>query len=156
MDSNTIRPGDVISVARTVLHIKKLYRHYGVYVGNNRVVHFTALGRGCEINPWLAYVQETTLEAFLAGGEYTVEPCRFSTFERSVIVERARSFVGKGKGTYNLFINNCEHFAVWCATGDYHSSQVEAVARKIFGMRGERLMDYAAERIASRRWKAAA
>ena len=33
MDSNTIRPGDVISVARTVLHIQNLYRHFGVYVG---------------------------------------------------------------------------------------------------------------------------
>lgn len=33
---------------------------------------------------------------------------------------------------------------------------VISVARKIFGMRGERFMDYAAERIASRRWKAAA
>ena len=156
MDSNTIRPGDVISVARTVLHIKNLYRHFGVYVGNNRVVHFTALGRGRETDPNMAYVQETTLEAFLAGGEGSVETGQFPTFTRDVIIKRARSFVGKGEGTYNLVLNNCEHFAVWCATGIYYSSQVEKFAGKLFGKPGKRFMDFAADHIACRRWKNAA
>ena len=156
MDLVTIRPGDVISAARTVLHIHNAYKHFGVYVGNSRVVHFTALGRGRETDPNLAYVQETSLEAFLAGDECSVEPCQFPTFTRDAIVRRARSFVGKGEGTYNLVLNNCEHFAVWCATGVYYSSQVEKFAKKIFGTPGKRFMGYAAARIASRRWKAAA
>ena len=156
MNSKMLKPGDVISVARTVLHIKNIYRHFGVYVGNNRVVHFTALGRGRETDPNLAYVQETTLEAFLADDECSVETCQFSTFRRDVIVKRASSFGGKGEGTYNLVLNNCEHFAIWCATGIYYSSQVERFAGKLFGKLGKRFMDFAADHIASRRWKNAA
>ena len=155
MNSKMLKPGDVISAARTVLHIHNAYKHFGIYVGSNRVVHFTALGRGHETDPNLAYVQETTLEAFLAGDECSVESCQFSTFKRDVIVKRARSFVGKGEGTYNLVLNNCEHFAVWCATGVYYSSQVEKYAKRFLGMPGKRFMGYAAARVASRRWKAA-
>lgn len=119
-------------------------------------MHFTALGRGRETDPNLAYVQETTLEAFLAGGEGSVESCQFPAFKRNVIVKLARSYVGKGEGTYNLALNNCEHFAVCCATGIYYSSQVERVAGKLFGKPGKRFMDFAAGHIANKRWKNAA
>ena len=40
-------------------------------------------------------------------------------------VSRARSKLGQGG--YNLAINNCEHFAVWCKTGVKKSSQVDHV-----------------------------
>ncbi|MFP3043297.1 lecithin retinol acyltransferase family protein [Treponema primitia] len=40
-------------------------------------------------------------------------------------VERARSRIGENE--YNLALNNCEHFAVWCKTGLSESKQVEAV-----------------------------
>lgn len=38
-------------------------------------------------------------------------------------VARARSKIGE-RG-YNLLLDNCEHFAVWCKTGLYRSEQVE-------------------------------
>ncbi|SDB13767.1 lecithin retinol acyltransferase family protein [Butyrivibrio sp. INlla16] len=38
-------------------------------------------------------------------------------------VERAKSRIGETK--YNLALNNCEHFALWCKTGLKESSQVE-------------------------------
>ena len=40
-------------------------------------------------------------------------------------VERARSKLGQGG--YNLALNNCEHFAVWCRTGVKDSSQVNHI-----------------------------
>lgn len=43
------------------------------------------------------------------------------------VQRRALSRVGERK--YNLVFRNCEHFAVWCATGLYASSQVEGVLR---------------------------
>lgn len=37
-------------------------------------------------------------------------------------VQRARSMIGKGD--YNLFNHNCEHFAIWCKTGLNESTQL--------------------------------
>ena len=38
-------------------------------------------------------------------------------------LRRAMSRIGEQR--YNLLFNNCEHFAVWCKTGQHRSSQVE-------------------------------
>lgn len=32
-----------------------------------------------------------------------------------------------GSSGYDLFSNNCEHFATWCVTGEHNSAQVEIV-----------------------------
>lgn len=37
-------------------------------------------------------------------------------------VQRARSMIGKGD--YNLFNHNCEHFAIWCKTDLNKSTQL--------------------------------
>jgi hypothetical protein len=42
-------------------------------------------------------------------------------------VERAKSSLGRGSD-YNLFTNNCEHFAYYCKTGHRWSHQVQDVA----------------------------
>lgn len=153
---NTIKAGDVISVSRTRFHINNIYKHFGVYIGNNRVVHFTALGGKCETDAKLAYIQETDLEVFLAGGEYHIESYTATCFNRDDIVYRAKSRVGKGLGLYGLVLNNCEHFAVWCATGKYHSLQVERVARFLLGRIGSLIIDTLAEKTADKRWASAA
>ncbi len=57
MIKRTTKAGDVISVGRDYFYVKNLYGHFGVYVGNNRVVHFTALG-AMEIDGKKAYVQK--------------------------------------------------------------------------------------------------
>ena len=41
------------------------------------------------------------------------------------VVKRARSKVGTGQGEYNLWTNNCEHFAMWCKTGESRCSQMQ-------------------------------
>ncbi len=150
-----LREGDVIFAKRNRLHVKNLYRHYGVYIGNGRVIHFTGL-KGHETDAHLASIQETSLAAFLSGDEGAVAEDLFRSFSRKEVVRRAKSFVGKGLGTYNLMFNNCEHFARWCATGVYLSTQVNKVASFLLGANGQFLIACAANRIARNRWDKAA
>ncbi|MBO5692023.1 MAG: lecithin retinol acyltransferase family protein [Spirochaetaceae bacterium] len=131
-----LKAGDILSVNRSPLHIRNLYKHYGIYIGNNKVVHFTALGCSRETNAKLAYIQETSLQEFIKGGLYQIEKLTFNIFSRTEIVQRAKESVGHGLGTYSLIFNNCEHFANWCATGISVSSQVNRVAKRLLGNRG--------------------
>ena len=139
--------GDVIRVDRG------LYSHYGVYVADsNHVIHYTGANGPDDFN---GIVRETTLAEFLNGAEsFTV--CNFPEHPQNIpalstdnplakilrfvrevkqmnyhlysgeeTVRRARSRLGEGG--YNLALNNCEHFAVWCKTGVKDSSQVNSV-----------------------------
>lgn len=44
-------------------------------------------------------------------------------------IQRAQSRLGENK--YNLFFNNCEHFAIWCKTGIHESYQVEQLLKAL-------------------------
>ncbi len=109
--------GDVIRVSHT------FYYHYGVYVGNGRVIHYTDANGG----DFKGKVQETSLVTFL-NGENSYSVCEFDPDDYEQIyspeetVRRARGELGEGG--YNFFTHNCEHFAVWCKTGEERSSQV--------------------------------
>ena len=140
--------GDVLKVNRG------LYSHYGVYAADsNHVIHYTGANGPDDFN---GIVRETSLDEFLNGADrFTI--CRFpdkperydSSYDKKHIifsiwqeiknfrlrdyhlysgdetVRRARSKLGEGG--YNLAMNNCEHFAVWCKTGIKDSSQVNEV-----------------------------
>jgi hypothetical protein len=114
----SLRPGDVIYAERVN------YRHFGVYTGNGRAVHYTYKGSAAGLR---SQIKETPLEKFARGDEIQVwetepgAPC----YSREETVRRARSMIG-AKG-YNLVFNNCEHFALWCKTGVSKSNQVESV-----------------------------
>ena len=139
--------GDVLRVNRG------LYSHYGVYAADkNHVIHYTGATGPNDFN---GIVRETSLEEFLNGSE-NFRVCTFPEhplnlpvfpsknplakiiqFARIIklldyhlysgdeAVERARSKLGQGG--YNLALNNCEHFAVWCRTGVKDSSQVNNI-----------------------------
>ena len=155
--TNTIlEAGDIIFVHRSPLHIKNLYKHYGIYIGNNKVVHFTALGCSRETNAKLAYIQETSLEQFINGGLYEIERFTFNVFSKTEIVNRAKQSIGKGIGTYSLIFNNCEHFAKWCATGIAVSSQVNRIVRAILGEMGFNMIVLRSKRTMRRSLKAKA
>lgn len=117
-----LRAGDIISVDRG------LYRHYGIYAGDNTVIHFAPYS-GAETSAENAVVHETTLEVFLRGGAPQIERGGWGGFSRRKTVERARACIGK-RG-YNLVFNNCEHFARWCKTGSSRSIQVEDAVEKV-------------------------
>ena len=152
--------GDVIGVRRGHVPGTRLqvYKHYGVYVGRNRVVHFAHDSKN------ILRVHEAPMKEFLEGeDEYFV--CHFpeehgrpseidvdaSMFPSNIripdvnlygrfynlfksnehyrlytpqsTVRRARSKIGQTE--YNLLLNNCEHFAIWCKTGISESHQVD-------------------------------
>jgi hypothetical protein len=112
-----IQPGDILYVSRG------LYKHYGIYAGDGKVIHFAPLA-GAEINAENAVIHETSLENFLKDGTLAVDKKAKAKFSRQKIVERARSQIGSKK--YDLVFNNCEHFARWCKTGIYESNQVNS------------------------------
>lgn len=124
------REGDVIGVQRVG------FAHYGVYASDDEVIHFRApqgeLGGDTQ-------VVRTTLADFLRDAEdYFVldvaERARSAqdyvddverpvhVYPPAVVVARARARLGE-RG-YDLVGWNCEHFAVWCKTGDAGSVQV--------------------------------
>ena len=101
------------------------YSHHGIDCGDGMVIHFDA-------TPWqqltqgrdrLGTISCVRWDEFARG-----RPVYRRSYERmdslDVVLERARSRVGSGG--YDLFGNNCEHFAVWCKTGSPISTQVDS------------------------------
>lgn len=109
--------GDHIRVKRC----SGLYYHHGIYIGNNKVIHF-APPEGCEIINWSeAEVIETSLSEFLKAGEVEVRQYTdaelMELYSPRKIVQNAQHCLGYKN--YNLIFNNCEHFANSCTTGKH-------------------------------------
>lgn len=148
MADEFVRPGDVIGVSR------KLYEHYGIYVGAGRVIHYA--GEGGDFGGRIS-IHETRIDDFLKDGEDYFVVCfapgfpvklrsetsflfhgvmdyynesfqqqEWNVYSPEETVQRAYSRLGEEK--YSLISNNCEHFAIWCKTGRAQSSQVRQVA----------------------------
>lgn len=95
-----------------------LYSHHGVDIGE-RVIHF-ASDNGSKSG---AVIREVEIDDFVGNGTLRVRSygLRLGADEA---VARARSTLGMSG--YDLFANNCGHFATWCVTGEHSSAQVEA------------------------------
>ena len=105
--------GDIISVNMG------LYRHYGVYISDNTVIHYASFGGDFGRN---VCIHATSLRKFL-NGSMGYEVCVFPNgFNGKETVKRALSRIGERR--YSLFANNCEHFATWCKTGVSYSKQI--------------------------------
>lgn len=112
-------PGHVIKARR------RLYWHYGVYVGRRRVIHYSGAtaDRTGEIT-----VRESDLDTFIGrSSRWVVVDFETRTYSYKDTIARARSRLGESR--YSIFFRNCEHFAVWCATGVSRSKQVENALR---------------------------
>ena len=96
--------GDILRVGRIGFY------HYGIDAGRGRVIHYN----GRPYDKRNACIKEVTLKVFLKGG--VKEVVKVAT-ESSVedILARAGACIGEKR--YNLFFNNCEHFAKYCMTG---------------------------------------
>lgn len=105
---------------------RALYRHYGVYAGAGRVIHFAA-EQHYETNAKNALIQETTMDDFLRGDVLCVEQNQRGAFSAAETVRRAQEQIGQQRGKYSLVFNNCEHFAHWCKYGKRRSQQVQRV-----------------------------
>ena len=131
----SLQAGTVIRVSRG------LYDHYGVYIGKSKVIHFSdgiikkdtlrkfsnyskvkkSIQGG---NPFLAgyaIMPRYDIEVEVTVDVMAFDPDYLSEISNDDCVERACSLLGCDG--YNLFQNNCEHFAIWARTGIAESSQ---------------------------------
>lgn len=149
-----LESGDVVGIVRK--KVWNLYEHYGVYIGNGKVVHYSGMGTDFKGN---VCVQEDTLEHFLKEDkdyfvlyfdksyvaprkiqvktEFNLDDMNLATslcltqknqFKLYSPQETVKRALSRvGEEKYDLLFNNCEHFAVWCKTGISESYQVERV-----------------------------
>ena len=145
--------GERLAVEQRIVGSTVTYMHHGIDVGDGTVVH----ARPDDFrNPFGGgRVVRTSLEEFAAGRPVrtTVEPP--AAFSVEEIVARALAHVGRPG--YSPLIDNCEHFATWCATGTRASRQVDivmarvaAAASRIVAALSGRAAVGAAERVACR------
>jgi len=121
--------GDRLRVERRLAGATVAYMHHGIDVGDGTVVH----ARPDDFRDPLAggRVERTSLAEFAGGGTVLVTTEPPAAYSREEVVARALDHVGR-EG-YCPVIDNCEHFATWCATGERTSRQVDIVLARISG-----------------------
>ena len=134
-----LQPGDIIGVKRM------FYFHYGVYTGDDKVIHYSG-DRGDLKGK--KTVRRGTMKEFLDGKKvffelvfpethqkpdketrYETQNIKYHLYSPEETVKRAESRLGEDK--YNLALNNCEHFAIWCKTDISESYQVKTVLKAV-------------------------
>ena len=101
----------------------KLYKHYGIYLSEDCVIHYD----GKIDDRWLRQmcIRKTNMQRFLAGvDKYYIYKGK-SKYSPDETVKRAESKLGEME--FDLVKHNCEHFSMWCKTGQSKSSQVNLV-----------------------------
>lgn len=122
---NQPKVGDIIFAYKTYYSYLP-YKHFGIYLGNNKVIHYH--GESIET----ALIQEDSIETFLKNSidnKLHILETISSEVENDFSVEEtiARAKSRLGEKAYGLLMNNCEHFAMWCKYGTKKSTQVENV-----------------------------
>lgn len=125
--------GDIIRVKRKIG-----YCHYGIYIGHNKVIHFSADKDDSIFDNTNIRICEAELdEGFLRGDTLEVNIPYSSHFYRFVVVKRAKKMLGNHKfrnALYDLLENNCEHFANYCYYGEAISSQADYASAGMMGV----------------------
>jgi hypothetical protein len=99
--------------------------HHGIDCGNNTVIHYQGKLRD-------STVTRVSIEHFVGEIVYTKEYGKADPPE--IVIARAESRLGENG--YNVFGNNCEHFAHWCKTGQPHSEQIRNMQVAATGLAG--------------------
>ncbi len=95
------------------------YTHHGIDCGDGTAIHY--IGENLR-----GVITRTSMAEFTSGKQIFVK--QYETFELSdIVILRAESRLNENN--YNLFFNNCEHFATWCKTGKHESEQVNRAAK---------------------------
>ena len=150
LSGSFLKPGDVVGVSRA------FYDHYGIYIGEGRVIHYADKTGDFGKN---VSICETDLNEFKKGAkDYFIlhfpkeggppRKIRSSTdfsanpregtgildfiFKAKYTLLSPEETVKRAKSrlgekAYNLTKNNCEHFSLWCKTGKAFSRQVDGV-----------------------------
>lgn len=109
-----------------------LYYHHGIDMGDGTVVHFS----GEPLNGAMAVVCRVSEEAFTQGQPRQV--VSYDGIEEVLDPEETIALALEqldNKG-YNVFYNNCEHFATYCKTRKKMSRQVRSFTRKLLMVAG--------------------
>jgi hypothetical protein len=110
------------------IYVKRLlYSHHGIYAGDGNVIHYT----GEEKEKKDPLVRETDIEDFLKGGNLKKRAYR-KCLPPSETLSLAKEHLSDR--SYSLSLNNCEHFATYCATGKKKSKQVRKAAAGFLGI----------------------
>jgi hypothetical protein len=99
--------------------------HHGIDCGDGTVIHYQGKLRD-------STVTRVYLEHFVGETIYVKEYGRSDPPE--IVIARAESRLGENG--YNVFGNNCEHFAHWCKTGQPHSEQIRNMQVAATGLAG--------------------
>jgi len=108
------------------------YSHHGLDCGDGTVIHYDLTpwmkitGKFAAAETYTAKVARTSIEGFSRGSEVFVREYdeNSNIDDVDTVMYRAENRIGEK--CYSVFDNNCEHFVVWCKTGEAGSSQVEA------------------------------
>ncbi|MEM6424911.1 MAG: lecithin retinol acyltransferase family protein [Cyanobacteria bacterium P01_C01_bin.73] len=111
--------GEQVYVMRQLMGLPGAYEHHGIDCGDGTIIHYRKVGE--------AEVSRTSREAFAMGQQIYTREQPLSLIANDVI-ERAESRLGERK--YDVFFNNCEHFATWCKVGRSECEQMTT-----FGLR---------------------
>lgn len=122
---NDLKQGDIIIAKK----YQGTYLHYGVYVGNGEVVHFS-YHHGEKIRD--TRIIKTSYAEFANGSPTYREPLREGIEPNSgkETAQIAEQMVDNNFGGYNLKDNNCEHFANYCKYNQKESYQIKELAEK--------------------------
>ena len=110
------------------IYVKRLlYSHHGIYAGDGSVIHYT----GEEKEKKDPVVSETDIEDFLKGGKL-----KRRNYRKRLPFSETLSLAKKhlADNSYSLTLNNCEHFATYCATGKKRSRQVRNAVGGFLGI----------------------
>ncbi|RMF36904.1 MAG: hypothetical protein D6753_18570 [Planctomycetota bacterium] len=122
MDTLELQAGDHICVRARRGAVP--YEHHGIYVGPDRVIHLCPrAGTRVAIRDSGEHfaVRSSSLDSFARGA--TIRVIRHPNgLDPQQVVATAESLLGV-RG-YDLLDGNCEHFATYCATGQWHSHQI--------------------------------
>jgi len=124
--------GDRLEVERRVIGSTVTYIHQGIDVGDGTVVHARP---DDERDPFGGgRVVRTGIDEFSAGAPVRVRRDPPPAFAPDEIAARALAHVGRDG--YCPVVDNCEHFATWCATGRRASRQVDLITARVVSAAG--------------------
>lgn len=154
-----LEPGDIVGVFRK--RAFNLYEHYAVYIGDEKVVHYSGslddFNGGVVVrmdtfqnflksdkNYFVVHFDKTTFLPHKIHAKTSFNTCdmdcigslklnKQKEFKLYSPEETVRRALSRiGEDKYSLLQNNCEHFAVWCKTGVSESFQVDrAIYRRL-------------------------
>lgn len=122
---------DILAVGDHVIFHRNCYDHHGIITKTKSGYRFKvaeatkpSIGEGTITCSWKKF-EYTVTDVSVA--DYTH---RFSKDDTAKRAKKIYQYIRKHPKsyTYNVFTNNCEHFATYCATGKLYSLQVAELA----------------------------